>query len=438
MTISVDSKRPDIRANLQFIGLQSAFWLTFFCQNGYSYVLLLSKGYSDGQIGILLSCQSLASIISQPLISLYAEKHRSIPLKRIIAIQLVIAIGAVFSLSYLRTSMLWGAVIFAIIGASFHASFSLVNAIGMQLQNAGFRVNYGVARGFGSLVFSIAGIILGRLVVKSGVNIIIPAFILSAAVMVIVTLTMITPPALPDEIPKAVSVRKAYFKGAVQFFIEHRTFTGFCLATAFLMASHAFINVFIPNIVSSVGGNEADQGITRSIAAFVELPIMVAGGFLMAKFKARKLLIVSAIFFTVKAIATLFAGSLGLLFAVQILQIPAYGLLIPASVIFANEITREGERVKAQAIINVVGMGVGYMAGTLLGGALLDRFATVSVIIASAVFAGLGSIVMILTLVEKKKNSTQPDHLSADRSLPPNDSGSSSLSENTLHESSVS
>jgi PPP family 3-phenylpropionic acid transporter len=158
----------------------------------------------------------------------------------------------------------------------------------------------------------------------------------------------------------------------------------------------------------------------------------------MAKFKARKLLIFSAIFFTVKAIATLFAGSLGLLFAVQVLQIPAYGLFIPASVIFANEITREGERVKAQAIVNVVGMGIGYMVGTLIGGALLDRFATSSVIIAAAVFGGLGSVVMIMTLSGKKSYLPPKESLPPKDSLPPNDSGSSSPRENTLQESSVS
>ncbi|MBN1892807.1 MAG: MFS transporter [Clostridiales bacterium] len=424
MTNQNISSRKSIQANLQFVGLQSFYWLSFFCQYGYAVVLLTYKGFSNSQIGVLLAFQSVASIIAQPLISSFAEKHRNIPLKRIIALQLSVSIGVMYSIFFLTTSMFWGSVIFALSGASFHAAYSLINAIGMQLQNAGYRVNYGVARGFGSLMFSVAGIVLGRLVYTRGVEIIIPAFILCASVMVVLTLLMVTPPALPPEVPKAPSVRKAYIAGAIRFFAEHRAFSGFCLATGLLLASHACLNTFVPHIVSAVGGNEADQGITRSIAAFVELPIMMAGGFLMAKFKTHRILIVSSVFFTVKALATLFAGSLGLLFAVQLLQIPAYGLFIPASVIFANESTREGERVKAQAIINVVGMGVGYMAGNMLGGNLLDHFSSQSVILAAVVFAGLGSVVMIWTLTGKK------DY------LPQKDSGNNSASENTLQESS--
>lgn len=430
MTSSSVSLRDGKKANLQFVGLQCAFWLAFFCQNGYAFVFLEERGFSKTQIGAFLTLQAIASIIAQPLFSSFAEKHRRIPLKRIIALQVLISIGAMIGLSFLQSSAIFAAVIFLLFGASFHATFSLVNAIGMQLGNAGYGVNYGVARGFGSFSFAVAGIVVGRLVLILGVHVIIPAFILCAAAMIVFTLFMITPPPLPDEIPKAVSVRKAYLSGAFEFIRTHRAFTGLGIATCFLMASHACLNTFIPDIVGSVGGNTADQGITRSIAAFVELPIMVAGGFLISRFKIHRILIFSSIFFFVKSVATIFAGSLGLLFAVQILQIPAYGLFFPVSVLFANMSTREGERVRAQAILNVLGMGVGYLIGNMVGGPLLDRFPTISVLLASTVFAVLGSAVMIGTLAGSKDYSPSPP--------PINDSGSSSPSVNTLQESSVS
>ena len=432
MTLTEDSKKTGRRANLQFIGLQCAFWLSFFCQNGYAYVFLTEKGFTNTEASAFLTLQAVASIIAQPFFSSFAEKHRRIPLKRIVALQVLISIGAMIGLSFLQTSAIFAAIIFFLFGASFHASFSLVNAIGMQFGNAGYRVNYGVARGFGSFSFAVAGIVVGQLVRSLGVRVIIPAFILCAAGMIVCALLMTSPPPLPDEIPKAVSVRKAYFSGAIEFIRTHRAFSGFGLATCFLMASHACLNTFIPEIVGSVGGDTADQGITRSIAAFVELPIMVAGTYLISRFKIQRILILSSVFFIVKSVATIFAGSLGLLFAVQILQIPAYGLFFPVSVIFANMSTREGERVRAQAILNVLGMGVGYLLGNMVGGPLLDRFPTVSVLLAATGFAVLGSVVMILTLSGKK------GYLPSADPLPPNDSGSSSPSVNTLQESSVS
>ncbi len=413
MTQPEVSKSSASRANLQFIGLQCAFWLSFFCQNGYAYVFLTEKGFNNTEASAFLTLQAIASIIAQPIFSSFAEKHRRIPLKRIVALQVLIAIGAMIGLSFLKSSAVFAAIIFFFFGASFHASFSLVNAIGMQFGNTGYRVNYGVARGFGSFSFAVAGIVVGQLVRSLGVRVIIPAFILCASAMIVLALLMMTPPPLPDAIPKAVSVRKAYLSGALDFIRTHRAFSGVGLATCFLMASHACLNTFIPEIVGNVGGNTADQGLTRSIAAFVELPIMVAGGYLISRFKIHRVLIVSSIFFIVKSVATIFASSLGLLFAVQILQIPAYGMFFPVSVIFANMSTRDGERVRAQALLNVLGMGVGYLLGNMVGGPLLDRFPTVSVLFAATGFAVLGSVVMIVTLSGRKDFS--PTEISSEK-----------------------
>lgn len=408
------------KANLQYAGVQAAYWVCFFCLFGYAVVQLEEKGYSNVEVGILLAVQSIVSIFTQPMISAFAEKHRNIPLKRFIIIQLIVSILAVGSLYFLRHSMPVAILLFSAFGASIYSSLSLVNAIAMQLSNAGIPINYGLGRGCGSLMFSVAGIIVGKLVQARGVVMIIPSYILCASIMIVIVAVMTKPPALSQDIPRADSIRKSYTSGVMGFILDNKVFFGFCLASVFLFASHACLNTYIPNIVTALGGNNEDQGITRSIAAFVELPVMMAAAFLVAKIKSNKLLIISAFFFTVKAVATVFTGSLWVLFAVQLLQMPAYALYLPASVYFANESTGEGDRVRAQAYANVAGMGVGYVVGNLVGGALLDHYDTVSVSIAATVFGAIGFILMAFSLSAKSRHS------------PLNDSGNSSDSEKTL------
>lgn len=414
------------KANIQVAGVQSAYWVSFFCLFGYAVVQLEEKGFSNVEIGILLAIQSIVSIFAQPLISAFAEKHRSIPLKRFVSIQIIVSIAGVVTLYFLRHSMPLAIVLFSAFGASIYSSLSLVNAIAMQLTNAGIPINYGLTRGCGSLMFSVAGIIVGKLVQTYGVVMIIPSYMLCSVIMLLIVSLMITPPALPKEIPVADSISKSYTAGAFAFISKYKMFFGFCLASVFLFASHACLNTYIPNIVTALGGNNQDQGITRSIAAFVELPVMMAGAFLAAKIKIKNLLIISAFFFTVKSVATVFTGSLPVLFAVQLLQMPAYALYLPASVYFSNESTGEGDRVRAQAYTNVAGMGIGYVLGNLVGGALLDHFPTVSVSIAATVFGAIGFVLMVLSLSARA------------RQMPPNDSGSSSDSKNTLQASSPS
>jgi PPP family 3-phenylpropionic acid transporter len=414
------------KANLQYAGVQSAYWVCFFCLFGYAVVQLEEKGYSNVEIGILLAVQSIVSIFAQPIISAFAEKHRNIPLKRFISVQLIVSILAVASLYFLKHSMPVAIFLFSAFGASIYSSLSLINAIAMQLTNAGIHINYGLGRGCGSLMFSVAGILVGKLVQARGVVMIIPSYILCASIMLVIVATMTKPPALSQDIPKADSIRKSYGSGVLDFIRNNKVFFGFCLASVFLFASHACLNTYVPNIVTALGGNREDQGITRSIAAFVELPVMMAGAFLVAKMKSKRLLIIASFFFTVKALATVFTGSLWVLFAVQLLQMPAYALYLPASVYFANESTGEGDRVRAQAYANVAGMGVGYVVGNLVGGALLDRYETVSVSIAATVFGAIGFAFMVFSLSSRSRHN------------PPNDSGSNSESEKTLQVSALS
>lgn len=385
------------KINLQFAAVQGTYWICFFCLSGFMVVLLRQKGFSASEIGILLAVQAISSIFAQPIISSFAEKHRRIPLKYIVDAQIIVAIVMIFILHFVGHQIIIATIIFIILGASIYSSLSLINAIAMQIANTGIPINYGTARGIGSLMFAVTGVILGRLVERYGVEIIIPAFIICATLSMLIVTTMYAPPAIAED-PHEHALRGG-IRELVSFFSRYRTFAGFCLASTFLFANHAFLNTYIPDIVDRLGGNKFDQGLVRSIAAFVELPIMALSALLVTRIKAKHLLIVSALFFAIKGLMTFFAGSLNVLFAVQLLQIPAYGLYFPLSVMFADRAVGDRDRVRAQAFVNVSGMGIGMVVGNLIGGLILDYF-SVSVLLFSSFIAGMiGFVVMLAVLI---------------------------------------
>ncbi len=92
-----------------------------------------------------------------------------------------------------------------------------------------------------------------------------------------------------------------------------------------------------------------------------------------------------------------------MLFAVQLLQIPAYGLYLPLSVMFADRAVGNRDRVRAQAYVNVAGMGVGMVVGNLIGGVILDHF-SVSVLLFSSFISGMiGFAIMLAVLIRYRQ-----------------------------------
>src|SRR5665647_552380 len=104
------------KVNLQFAAIQSSYWISFVPLGGFAVVLLQSKNFTDSEIGIILAMQSIASIIAQPLISIFAGKHPHIPLKNIITAMLLFG-AAITSIFYFIPHLFLPAIlIFMVVG----------------------------------------------------------------------------------------------------------------------------------------------------------------------------------------------------------------------------------------------------------------------------------------------------------------------------------
>ena len=74
----------------------------------------------------------------------------------------------------------------------------------------------------------------------------------------------------------------------------------------------------------------------------------------------------------VKPLLILASGSLGMLLAVQPVQMLGYGLFFPASVYFANDSVAPADRVQGQSLRTIVAISLSTLLGSLVSGYLLD------------------------------------------------------------------
>ena len=66
----------NLRPTAQYTAIQGSYWASYCCVVTFSSVYLLSRGFSNVQIGTLISVSGLLSSLLQPLVSKLADGLR--------------------------------------------------------------------------------------------------------------------------------------------------------------------------------------------------------------------------------------------------------------------------------------------------------------------------------------------------------------------------
>lgn len=148
--------------------IQAFFWMNFATIMGYTSVYLLNCGFSNTQIGVLMAVAGVLSAILQPLVASYADRPDSQSVKKIIieigTVMLVIAVLLLlFRNEMIMSGLLYGSSIMLL-----QLLMPLINSLGMESLNQGRKLNFGMARGMGSVAYAIAAYILGIIVAGWG------------------------------------------------------------------------------------------------------------------------------------------------------------------------------------------------------------------------------------------------------------------------------
>ncbi len=146
--------------------IQGLYWMYFATIMSFSGFFLLSGGFTNTQIGILAAIAGLLSAVLQPVLAGYADQPQSPSLKKLIQmlyfLQLILVIGLFLSHSLILTGLLYGSSI-----ALLQLMTPFINSLGMESINQGHSLNFGLARGMGSVAYACICYILGIITGKS-------------------------------------------------------------------------------------------------------------------------------------------------------------------------------------------------------------------------------------------------------------------------------
>lgn len=382
--------------------IQGSFWMSFCIIFAYVSVFLLSKGFSNSQIGIVVAVSGVISAFMQPIVAAFADRSKKVSLRFIITSCSVIIIAMAFGVLIPNLHMLLIAVFYGIAIATLQILTPLINAIGMDCINRGIPVNFGLARGIGSISYAIISYFAGLLVARYDTTVIPVMVILCYLILMVGVFCFrfsdINNTNLKDQSKMhATSMDEACTKS---FFQKYRKFFILLIGVTLSFISHNILNNYMFQIMQFHGGGSSEMGTALAIAAAVELPTMLGFAMIVKKFSCGTLIKVSATFFMIKSVFTLLAPNILGIYVAQGIQILGFALQVPASVYYVNQLMRPEDRVKGQAFMTVTNT-LGSIAGSLIGGVLLDIFGVRALLFSATIVAVAG---MFITYLSTEKN----------------------------------
>ena len=379
---------------MQYCILQGSYWASFCVIYAFATVFLLSRGFESSMIGVIIAAGNILGVVLQPMVASIADRSEKISLHKLTAMLSVIMILLLVLLYFVPNGLLAVAVLFLLTDTFLQVIQPLINSVSVYYVNQGVSVDFGSARGIGSLSYAAASYILGIMVEKFGTRSILMAGILVALVLLVTVLSM---PVLSSSAASRLGEKEPEQNdaGLIVFAGRYKNFMLTLAGITLLFTFHNMNNAYLIKVIENVGGTSADMGRMLSIAAVTELPVMFLFSRISKHFKSSTLLMVSSAFFAIRAAGFMLAGNVMTMYLAAMLQIGSFALYIPSSVYYVNETMLDQDKFKGQAVMTATNT-LGGVFGSLFGGFLIDNAGVGAMNTVCFAMAAAGAVLVFL------------------------------------------
>ena len=387
------------RAKISYILSHGLFWCTYCISWSYTACFLTSKGYNSFTVGLVTGLGAITSVILQPVTAALAGKIPFLNDKRnAIILKIISLVTAVLIMAGFPGSLSI-AVLFTVLTAIDASIPSILSTLATSYINSGRYLNYGAARGCGSLTYSLFSLALGIMVSHAGTDILMILYIFFGALCILAIAAF--PANVSETDNNSVSDNPVNPSGSRErtgFLARYPYLYSFFAASILLYIGHNIYNMFLINIVNRAGGDSVNLGTALAISACVELPVMAYFVRLENKIPVEKLMIISSIIFTLKAFSAIFATSVPAVYVVSFMQIGAFAIFTPGSVYFICKHLSPSDNSLGQALLGSCTLGLGGTLGNILGGFIIDRTGITAALVVAAILSAFGAILIAASM----------------------------------------
>lgn len=363
------------------VWVRSGYWWAFGAIGALTPFITLyyrELGLAGLQVGVLAALPAVGVAVFGPVWGALADansNHRLV-LRASLVVSALLALGLAGVSSFVPILLLAGSLAFFAAPAG-----ALLDSYGLTIAERRGR-SYGSLRVWGSLGYTAAVFVVGRLMGDR----VSPLFLVAYAVCL--ALACASTLGLPGIGERSARPLVAGF-GVL---LRNRSLL-VLLSTTYLISSSASVMYsFLGIHLAEMGGTAGLIGLAFALNAASELPIVAFGGWFLARLGAVRLLALAVVVYVFRMAAYSVLPAPEWVLPIQALHGLSYGAFLMASVTLAHRLAGRERAATAQALLASMSFGFGSITGAVLGGALLDRIDTVGIfrVAAAAMVVALG------------------------------------------------
>lgn len=400
-------KEPLLLAMLQF-----TYWACYCTFYTFIMLYLTDNGFSGFVCGLIMTILSITNVVVQPIIGYVTDTY--LTGKRFLILCFAIAIGMTFLIPATVTKGY--IVIVAIVGLAVfdYSEYCIIDSWIIGLKRTKPYIDFPSIRSFGSIGYALTALVFGQIINKLGYD---AMFVGHALLLFISVLVMLSIPAAPcmnkaqarkTADASAEEFHQLSMKEAIKILIRIKPYMIFLLSVAMYQFAIRASNTFLPMVVTAVGGNSSDYGLTVFIASILEAFFM----FVVSKLVRNdvKITYIYAFGIGVSVIRLLTMGyglkvGLGFIIFTQVFQAIGTATYLSAFMDYIAKTTPSNLMSTAATLGTALTSGVGCVLGNFLGGILIEAIGLQAYIYICAGVMVCSLLVILPTVSETYQNA---------------------------------
>lgn len=149
------------KGKISYILMHIAFWCGYAVTWSYTAVYLEDCGYNNAVTGLVTGIGAVISVIMQPVLASMIQKFEKLNTRTNIIILKLLSIAVSIVIMMRPGGHYTVALLFMILAAIDASVPSMLSTLAMESVNAGRYINYGLARGSGSIAYALFSLFLG-------------------------------------------------------------------------------------------------------------------------------------------------------------------------------------------------------------------------------------------------------------------------------------
>lgn len=374
--------------NILYSLAQSGYWMGLCACFSCAAVFLQGRSYSNTELGLIVASGSVLAFLLSPVLGGIVDRSERLAARHMLLLLLLAQGLLIAALSVFPGRSAAVSVCYSLYIAVNTCLAPLLTQLCFDMEEYGCSINFGIARGIGSLTYAVVAVILGQMIQRRSPALLLPAGVILTVFEILVILVF-SVYCRRNPVTAARKTAKEKSSSMTGFLRDNRYFCALMVGVACLFFGHQLAESFLINLVRNVGGDTGDMGNISAFMAVVELPAMMLYTRISRRWGCDRLVRIAVVFFTVKALGIALSSTLPVLYAVHIFQAVSYALLTPALVEYVELYIPHRDSARAQSLSYVM-TTLGSAFASLLGGRMYDSMSVRATLFVGVTVSALG------------------------------------------------